>query len=425
MGFFKRLFGKSSNSWVPRPFYENKTKADFREWFLNVPEWSILDTRITDILIDRMFGDPDFELFMHYSTENNLIIEYASLRNLLDSEGNQCAICPKVSQILYQKGVREFEKCANLLQHQSATSHEVIMEGYKLAKWGFETSILVEPDYLPPYYNLASLALMLSNSEDAKTLCGKGLYRINKMKETPLPIQMKKEMEKTEAMFHEMLNLIGSNEGMLHSHSIQNEKENSVSALAEKGHPIEQSHEPQRKNEINSNDEAFDGFFTALAIKLQQFAEDHKTYSADAILFEVGCFNIAEIVVFSTKKYSDRAAPFIKSLSSQYIALMSKRLGQDISKKYSERVKEHVRLIEADIAIKDRVLVLFGHIINANDSRDISNEHQLCSLGESNLLLSRTELSHFFAIQSWCCDMYWSNYDAVEQLFLSDSESLR
>lgn len=207
MGIFN-FFKK--NSFVSRPFFENKTKEEFQEWFRNVPEWNALDPGITDCLIDRMLGDPYFELFMFTSMELNLIKEYIPLRQFVGKELGAIAIYSKIASSLYQKGLVNFRKAEEIKQlvfPDGSVGDKRFNEFktyYKNAMDAFESAIHVEPDFLMPYPFLAKLKLMINHHDEALEFCKQGLSRIDHAKKLPLPSDMKKGMEEVESALRDL-----------------------------------------------------------------------------------------------------------------------------------------------------------------------------------------------------------------------------
>lgn len=207
MGIFN-FFKK--NSFVPRPFFENKTKEEFQEWFRNVPEWNTLDSGITDSLIDRMLGDPYFELFMFTSMELNLIKEYIPLRQFVGKEYGNVAIYSKIANSLFQKGLANFRKAEEIKQlgfPDGSVGNKRFNEFktyYKNSMDSFESAIHVEPDFLMPYPFLAKLKLMVNRHNEAFEFCKQGLERIDQMKKIPFPHDMKKGTEEIESVLKEL-----------------------------------------------------------------------------------------------------------------------------------------------------------------------------------------------------------------------------
>ena len=51
-----------------KPFYKNKTREEFIEWFSKAKYWNKLNSKIINAIIDKFIGDPlAFEVFIHTS----------------------------------------------------------------------------------------------------------------------------------------------------------------------------------------------------------------------------------------------------------------------------------------------------------------------------------------------------------------------
>jgi hypothetical protein len=74
MSLFSRLFGgsalTSNHAGVevrPRQFVDNTSISDYARWFADAPGWKDLDRRLINVLIERLYGNPMFEVFVHAS----------------------------------------------------------------------------------------------------------------------------------------------------------------------------------------------------------------------------------------------------------------------------------------------------------------------------------------------------------------------
>ena len=216
MGFWSKLIGDSASedswrNWKPCPFPENKTKADCKEWLCNTPNspWAIVDPKIIDIYIDRMFGNPEFELFIWTSFELMLIKEYASLIRFGDNL--QFAVCPKTAEMLHKGGLSHQDAAMKILQNASQNNiSDKEEKGFRfhmsLASNAYESAILVEPNGLAAYTSLAALKALAKKPEAAAKYCKAGLARIEEMKTVPFPDEMKRGLQQMEKLFHEILN---------------------------------------------------------------------------------------------------------------------------------------------------------------------------------------------------------------------------
>jgi hypothetical protein len=190
-GVFDRMLGKgdlhsisSKSRWSQRPFFKNKTKDDFMEWFSHVAPWSSLDSRITEIIVDRFNADPIFEVFVHASQELNLVSKYIDLQPLLDTEGGHIAICPRIAMILSSAAENSCSVVARDLESKKKVTDELKMH-YSYAVDALESSIHIEPNFLPAYVQMALLKAMIGKDGDAKEYCMRGLERIDQLKKAP------------------------------------------------------------------------------------------------------------------------------------------------------------------------------------------------------------------------------------------------
>lgn len=188
-GVLDRMFGGQGFSSVPktrgwraRPFFENKTKGEFVEWFSNVPPWNKLDTRIAEILIDRFGGDPIFEVFVHVSHERNLVPKYAALQSLVGVDGGKFSICPRIAMILASAAEDSRSAIAMALKRGNQND---LKKHYGHAVDALESAIKIEPNIALLYLQIATLKASIGKNEDARRFCKAGLERIQKLKSVP------------------------------------------------------------------------------------------------------------------------------------------------------------------------------------------------------------------------------------------------
>lgn len=160
---FDRMVGQSfgvspraNRGWTPRPFFKNQSKSDFQTWFRNVAPWSSLDPRLTNLMIDRLHANPTFEVFVHVSQDLNLVPQYASLRTLFDSGAADVGAWPRIAAILYAAGAQARSRVGQLVGAPDRHKDELTKQ-YSRAGAAFESALLLEPKFLPAYYELAQL----------------------------------------------------------------------------------------------------------------------------------------------------------------------------------------------------------------------------------------------------------------------------
>ena len=204
MGLLNFILGKNNKQWTPKPFYENKTKTDFQEWFSHVPEWAVLDTAITDALIDKMLGDTQFEVFMFVSLEQDLIKEYIPLKQYARNDCADIIIRSKVASILGHSGDLYYKKAKALNAKVPSNAargnpqYDAVAECLNQAINAFESAIHVEPRFLPPYMYLVELKQITKKPTEALAFCTVGLATINDIKSRPIPDKMRSEVEQVE-----------------------------------------------------------------------------------------------------------------------------------------------------------------------------------------------------------------------------------
>jgi hypothetical protein len=173
-------------AWKPRPFHENKSKHDIAEWFAHVDPWTPLDPRIIQLLIQRLYGNPMFEVFVHASQDCNVVSEYAPLRALFDKGVGEFAACGKIAQLLTAAGVANGVGFTELMRSPKPDKVE-LGRLYANALNACEAAVNVEPSFLPAYGQLALLRQLTGKTEDAISFCEQGLAQVEKMKTYPLP----------------------------------------------------------------------------------------------------------------------------------------------------------------------------------------------------------------------------------------------
>ena len=184
MGLFDWVLGKSEQSFS-RPFHKNETKADFREWFSKAPSWNTLDPRITDALVERLYGNPMFEVFVQLSWEADLIKQYAPLAQSLGS-GIVEELYGQINQILYRIGCSSLDRMIELMKSPQR-NEDALKQSYGIATDSFESSIELQASFLPAYVQLAVLKQIFNRDDEAREFCNRGLAEVEKLKKVPLP----------------------------------------------------------------------------------------------------------------------------------------------------------------------------------------------------------------------------------------------
>ncbi len=187
-GAFDRMFGGHNalsaqpSAWRPRPFYENKTKEDFLQWFANVPPWNKVDAAIIGMLINRFESNPLFEVFVHTSQDQSLINKYAQLNQMARTDAGRVAICPKIAMILSSAAEDSRAVFAKAMSNNNAYDQK---NHYIRAASSLETAILIEPTIVLLYLQMATLQAMTGRNAEATKFCRAGLKEIDEQRKIP------------------------------------------------------------------------------------------------------------------------------------------------------------------------------------------------------------------------------------------------
>lgn len=192
-GVFDRMTGRGQSptpvrpllGWKPRPFHANKSKEQATEWFAHVEPWSRLDRRLVRVLIERLYGNQMFELFVHASQNCDVVPLYMPLSRLFDKGVGEVAACPNVAKILVMAGAKHAMLFAGLLQ--AGKGGKAFEEHYRNALDACEAAIHVEPGFLPAYLQMARMRQLVGKTDEAIQFCRQGLAQVEKAKKTPLP----------------------------------------------------------------------------------------------------------------------------------------------------------------------------------------------------------------------------------------------
>lgn len=187
-GVFNRMFGGPNalvaqpSAWRPRPFYENKTKEEFLQWFANVPPWNKVDAGIIEILISRFESNPLFEVFIHTSQDQSLVSKYERLNQMVRTDAGKFAICPKIAMIL--SSAAEDSRAA-IAKAMSKNNAEDLKKYYSRAVDSLEAAIQIEPNIVLLYLQMATLKAIIGKNAEAMEFCRAGLKKIDEQRKIP------------------------------------------------------------------------------------------------------------------------------------------------------------------------------------------------------------------------------------------------
>jgi len=187
-GIFDRMFGSPGATsalplaWKPCPFYANKTKEDFMRWFANVPPWNKVDATIIEMLISKFGGNPLFEVFVHTSQDQDLINKYAQLNHIARTDAGRFAIYPQIAMILSASAE---DSRAAITKAMNSKNVDALKTHYAKAIDALETAILIEPNVVLLYLQIATLKAMIGKNEEAIEYCRAGLKKIDEQRKVP------------------------------------------------------------------------------------------------------------------------------------------------------------------------------------------------------------------------------------------------
>lgn len=182
------LFGflnkdKIKNENKSKPFYQNTNYSERRDWFSRTRPWQKVDSRIIDALIGKYGDNSMFEVFVITSMENDLVKEYEVLGQKNIAPDLACSV---ISGILFKQGAQPFALVVNMLRGGNIDERN-FSQNYKNAINLLESSVIVDPNQISAYVQLASLRSMLNKNEDALKYVRQGLEVIKRIKEEDIP----------------------------------------------------------------------------------------------------------------------------------------------------------------------------------------------------------------------------------------------
>jgi hypothetical protein len=179
MGVFDRLFSdKIKNENRSKPWSQNQTAEEQKDWFKCTRPWHKVQTYVTDALIDRCGSDPMFELLVIRSIEWGLIPQIVEVGNS-DIPRSTDVICGKISVIFSAIGEKAVKDCSKAIASENIRK---LKKPYKVALDALETTLLLEPRQILAYGQLAALKHQMRNNEDALDWARKGLEQLEILK---------------------------------------------------------------------------------------------------------------------------------------------------------------------------------------------------------------------------------------------------
>ena len=177
------LFGlfskdKIENENKTKPFQENKSAEEHRDWFSRTRPWHKVSPQIIDAIIDKFGEDPMFEVFVITSMEQDLVTEYQALGRL-ELVNIPDAVCAQIAGILFSRGSDAALKFHQLMQRGRVTKKTRSL--YGTAMNCLEPSIILSDIMIVSYIKLAGLRAVLGKNDDAIKFIDMGLHKIKEL----------------------------------------------------------------------------------------------------------------------------------------------------------------------------------------------------------------------------------------------------
>ncbi len=171
------LFGflakdKIQNENKTKPFHENKSADERRDWFSRTKPWHKVPPQIIDAIIDKFGDDPLFEVFVITSMEQGLVGEYEAIGET-ELVGIPDSACGEIAKILFLKGAAAAQKFSQLFQQ--GADRAKLTPLYAVALNCLESSVTVSHLCIDSYIQLAALRMSVGRNDDARKWVEAGL----------------------------------------------------------------------------------------------------------------------------------------------------------------------------------------------------------------------------------------------------------
>ena len=195
-GFFKK--DKIENENKSKPFYENKSNIERRDWFSKTRPWHKVDPNIIDALISKYNENPMLEVFVIASMENGLVKDYEEISNKhLPPE----VACSFISGVLSTHGMIAYSQVDHMIKIQT-TDESKLSKEYGNALNLLESSIIIDPNQIGAYPRLVILKGMLHKHDEAILFAKQGLAAIKRIRESDFPFHLSSIQEINNAPNH-------------------------------------------------------------------------------------------------------------------------------------------------------------------------------------------------------------------------------
>lgn len=164
-----------------KPFYKNKTREEFVEWFSKEQHWNKLNRKIIDAFIDNFDNDlPAFEAFIYVSGACNLVSNnYIPLSQEAGDEDIEF-LFSTYALTLYNTGTMLRDQFCKKMDQTQKYSKE--LSGlYEMTMYSFESALKLNEYCITAFVQLAFLRALLQKYEDALRYCQQGLDKITEL----------------------------------------------------------------------------------------------------------------------------------------------------------------------------------------------------------------------------------------------------
>lgn len=174
---------KIENENKTKPFHQNTSDSERKDWFSRTRPWHKVDSGIIDALIGKYGNDPMFEVFVVTSMENNLVKEYEALGQKNIGPNVACSV---ISGILIKQGAQSSALVGDMFR-SGKINERIASKNYVNAMNLLESSVIVDSNQIYAYVQLAGLRGMLNKKEDALKYVRQGLEAIKRIKGKNIP----------------------------------------------------------------------------------------------------------------------------------------------------------------------------------------------------------------------------------------------
>ncbi len=187
MGIFNRKrsrnpFSSSDGRWIGQA----ETNEDRKQWFAKTYPWDLVDDYILESLLSRCGTDPLFEVFVFASIENKLVKRYIKL----GQEGvDQCLVCSVISGMMVNLGAYASMKTISAMSKRNESKAKKYNRN---AQNLLDASILLEPNQINGYIQMAQLKIHLNNYDAALKYARNGLEVVRELKSSNIPFEKSK-----------------------------------------------------------------------------------------------------------------------------------------------------------------------------------------------------------------------------------------